>query len=245
MDHRKAKAFTLIELLVVISIIALLVAILLPALSSAREEARRTVCASNVRGTGAANINFSVDNDGYFSRSGIQGNPDIEEREGGPWMWDLSRGCADRLLEYGSDRQILFCPSNNEQAADEHWNYDPQYRLTSYWHFNARETGALAYFDFYDYSTDDQSYEVVQIKKVDLIEVPSKQPVSSDAVLSQFGQFADIWGSSPIAHRSNHLAGNGEAAGGNVFFLDGHTEWRKLDDMEVRYFAGGSVSQWF
>ncbi|MEX0653437.1 MAG: DUF1559 domain-containing protein [Phycisphaeraceae bacterium] len=51
MSHRssRAKGFTLIELLVVISIIALLIAILLPALERAREVARRTQCAANIR----------------------------------------------------------------------------------------------------------------------------------------------------------------------------------------------------
>lgn len=50
-NHRRQQfqAFTLIELLVVISIISLLVAILLPVLSSAREAAQRSMCSSNLR----------------------------------------------------------------------------------------------------------------------------------------------------------------------------------------------------
>jgi prepilin-type N-terminal cleavage/methylation domain-containing protein/prepilin-type processing-associated H-X9-DG protein len=58
--------FTLIELLVVISIIALLIAILLPALGKARKETRRVQCLSNVRQIGIGHLGYVVDNKNLF-----------------------------------------------------------------------------------------------------------------------------------------------------------------------------------
>jgi len=75
MKHSKAShAFTLIELLVVISIIALLVGILLPALSKARNAAQSSACLVNVRSLVQATHNYAVDSDGYVPPANSPGD---------------------------------------------------------------------------------------------------------------------------------------------------------------------------
>jgi prepilin-type N-terminal cleavage/methylation domain-containing protein len=62
----KKHGFTLVELLVVISIIALLVSILMPALSRARETAKRVVCQSNMRQMIMAQLTCAAGDTGKF-----------------------------------------------------------------------------------------------------------------------------------------------------------------------------------
>ena len=62
----KEKGFTLIELLVVISIIALLLSILVPALSKVKAQAQFIMCGSNLKQMGVAGLIYTTTNDGYF-----------------------------------------------------------------------------------------------------------------------------------------------------------------------------------
>ena len=65
-QKKNVKGFTLIELLVVVSIIALLVSILMPALSKAREAGRRAVCGSNLHTIGNMAHQYAVENKDFL-----------------------------------------------------------------------------------------------------------------------------------------------------------------------------------
>jgi len=104
MRKRTSTGFTLIELLVVIAIIAILSAILLPAIQRARERGRQALCLSNLRQISAALGLYINAYDEYYPDYGLWGND----------LW------YTRVEHYHGNNEILRCPTAKQQEYSRH-----------------------------------------------------------------------------------------------------------------------------
>ncbi|NIA17498.1 MAG: prepilin-type N-terminal cleavage/methylation domain-containing protein [Planctomycetes bacterium] len=128
-DHDKlnkntATAFTLVELLVVISIIAVLLAVLLPALSIARAQGRAVICRSNAHQLFIANTGYATENDGYY----VPAAKDIlgknlhrwhGVRKEGEYLFDPLKG---PLAGYLGDGKVKECPGKVKFVRTDDWD---------------------------------------------------------------------------------------------------------------------------
>ncbi|MHC5082581.1 MAG: type II secretion system protein [Planctomycetota bacterium] len=196
------QGFTLIEILVVISVIALLLGILVPTLSSAKESARRTVCLSNVRQLDIALKLYIDDHDDRIPPRDYDG--------GSVWVV--------RLEPYYQNRKLLRCPTDRGEVDRSYLmngfiDYFAVHSFNGDWDefFGAYKTGG---FEGMKVSNIPQPAETIAL---------GEKRVDSDG-----DAYMDIWpaqyGSdhlTKVAHGKHGLGRNVRSGGSNYSFVDG------------------------
>jgi prepilin-type N-terminal cleavage/methylation domain-containing protein/prepilin-type processing-associated H-X9-DG protein len=224
-ESKRRPAFTLIELLVVIAIIAILAAMLLPALAKAKERAKIAQCKSNEHQLSVAMILYANDNSDKL--------PDCQNL--GVWVWDVSAYVMTNFLQTAGRQDMFYCPNEYylyNSATPNAWqaftgsSTPPQpYVVTGYiWMFpNSQADAALPYFSPVTKTTTPRPG--VGVADTEII---------NDATIFLNGlggrRYVGLAAAGGTVVQSAHL-NKGAPAGGNITFLDGHIEWRNFLQM--------------
>ena len=242
---RKQKAFTLIELLVVIAIIAVLMGILMPALSRVKEQARKQTCGNRVRQHALALNMYGNDNDTKLPLPNTSGS----------WLQDVAVNTVNFMLATGMTREMFYCQSNrnHQKENDAFWLYNNKSWNQMKKRFTDEKGFVVSGYCFLlqisnptnpnDKRPEIVSYPGDSIKKEwiknTMTSRPSDREVVIDSIMGttdstkKYGrEFVDvkggIWQQSQVYDGTSHIARGGVPAGGNVAYMDGHTEWRNF-----------------
>ena len=235
-SRRSLHGFTLIELLVVISIVAVLMSLLLPALKKAREGTRMTICGSNLRQIHLALSLFADEHQGDFPRVTLATSATYcyFNRPGQPF------GDLRPMIEpYANhDANLFYCPSGgrlNPEGGFWHDTNNPY--ADNGWHDpNPVDTRFMAYViwpsdghfgPLYSFVSPQQDVR----NRLDL-NFPAEEVIAQDLAATDTGQFTPGFLNHPFA-QNEYFATDQGGTGYNLAYHDGHVAWRRIDDAEV------------
>jgi len=244
---RWARGFTLIELLVVIAIIAILAAILLPALAKAKVQAIKTQCRSNLHQLGIVSYNYAMDNKDNFPDMYPYNDGDAAD-ESGNWPWDVPDYVANVLSGNGSNPYICYCPAQNyltyanwwaaygsgsgsTSTADTFRVFGYQFAWTNTGGFTGKYrtnyTGSLHPAAFTDESTGEMVNPPLSQRVIIADAMVSMPPYSE---IRDQNDFRDVVNGAGDPCPTSHLNGR-VADGDNLLFADSHVAWRPFVDI--------------